>query len=126
LSLPDPDQELSVSTTTTTTGPCINEKNFNPNTQKQQHVPSVAEKVTEEQLTEAAFLSNLGFSKESMGCASSEDVHQTHASPTNRTNVFRSKSTGRRTVKPTAAVREDPGSSVAYSDSEQEVKYPYV
>ncbi|CAK9876251.1 unnamed protein product [Sphagnum jensenii] len=123
LSLPDPDQELGVSTTTTTTttGPCINEKIFNPNTQKQ-HVPSVAEKVTEEQLTEAAFLSNLGFSKESMGCASSEDVHQTHASPTNRTNVFRSKSTGRRTVKPTAAVREDPASAVAYSDSEQEAK----
>jgi hypothetical protein len=127
LSLPDPDQELSVSTTTTTTtGPCINEKIFNPNTQKQHDVPSVAEKVTEEQLTEAAFLSNLGFSKETMGCASSEDVRQTHVSPTNRTNVFRSKSTGRHTVKPTAAVREDPGSAVAYSDSEQEVKYPYV
>jgi hypothetical protein len=124
LSLPDPDQELSVSITTTT-GPCINEKIFNPNTQKQ-HVPSVAEKVTEEQLTEAAFLSNLGFSKETMRCASSEDVHQTHVSPTNRTNAFRSKSTGRRTVKPTAAVREDPGSAVANSNSEQEVKYPYV
>jgi hypothetical protein len=115
-----------VTTTTTTTGPCINEKIFNPNAQKQQHVPSVAEKVTEEQLTEAAFLSNLGFSKETMRCASSEDVHQTHVSPTNRTNVFRSKSTGRCTVKPAPAVREDPGSAVAYSDSKQEVKYPYA
>ncbi|CAM6021339.1 unnamed protein product [Sphagnum balticum] len=57
-----------------------------------------------------------------MRCASSEDARQTHVSPTNRTNAFRSKSTGRHTVKPAATVREDPGSAVANSDSKQELE----
>ncbi len=90
---------------------------------------AAAGKVTEEQLTEAAFLSNLGYhhadKETALRCASSQDLQQPRggsaaAASTNRTNVFRSKSTGRHTTR--LAIREPGvGLASAYSDSEQDV-----
>jgi len=109
LSLPDADQELSV------TGHGVKEKNFSNNT-----VPFTAEKVTEEQLTEAAFLSNLGYSKDTIRCASPEEYLQHPCvSSAIRTNAFRSKSTGSHTAK--VAFKEDTGLGGVHSDLEKEV-----
>ncbi len=91
---------------------------------------AAAGKVTEEQLTEAAFLSNLGYhyvdKETALRCASSQDLLQQSrggsaaAASTNRTNVFRSKSTGRHIAR--LAIREPGvGLASAYSDSEQDV-----
>jgi hypothetical protein len=105
LSLPDADQELTV------TGHAVKENNI---------VPFTAEKVTEEQLTEAAFLSNLGYSKDTIRCASPEEYLQhPRVSSAIRTNAFRSKSTGSHTAK--VAFKEDTGLGGAHSDLEKEV-----
>lgn len=109
LSLPDADQELTV------TGHGVKENNFSNNI-----VPFTAEKVTEEQLTEAAFLSNLGYSKDTIRCASPEEYLQhPRVSSAIRTNAFRSKSTGSHTAK--VAFKEDTGLGGAHSDLEKEV-----
>ncbi|CAK9255545.1 unnamed protein product [Sphagnum jensenii] len=108
LSLPDADQELTV------TGHGVKETNFSNNI-----VPFTAEKVTEEQLTEAAFLSNLGYSKDTIRCASPEEYLQhPRVSSAIRTNAFRSKSTGSHTAK--VAFKEDTGLGGAHSDLEKE------
>ncbi len=98
--------------------------------------PFIAEKVTEEQLTEAAFLSSLQdcYSKGKVErCESPEDLRYlcAAASSTNRTNyhAFRSKSTGRHSTTAVSAVnvpvREHAAGLTggAHSDSEKEVKY---
>jgi len=97
---------------------------------------AAAGKVTEEQLTEAAFLSNLGYhhadKETALRCASSQELLQqprggsaAAASTNGRMNVFRSKSTGRHTAR--LAIREPGvGLASAYSDSEQDANLATV
>jgi len=133
LSLPDADvQELP-----SVTGPARANKDLTLSTwNTTQFNPFIAEKVTEEQLTEAAFLSSLQdcYSKgKAESCASPEDLRYlcAAASSTNRTNyhAFRSKSTGRHSTTAVSAVkvavREHAAGLTggAHSDSEKEVKY---
>ncbi len=133
LSLPDADvQELP-----SVTGPARANKDLTLSTwNTTQFNPFIAEKVTEEQLTEAAFLSSLQdcYSKgKAERCASPEDLRYlcTAANSTNRMNyhAFRSKSTGRHSTTAVSAVkvavREHAAELTggAHSDSEKEVKY---
>jgi hypothetical protein len=133
LSLPDADvQELP-----SVTGPAWANKDLTLSTwNTTQFNPFIAEKVTEEQLTEAAFLSSLQdcYSKgKADRCGSPEDLRYlcAAANSTNRINyhAFRSKSTGRQSTTAVSAVkvavREHAAGLTggAHSDSEKEVKY---
>jgi hypothetical protein len=133
LSLPDGDvQELP-----SVTGPARANKDLTLSTwNTTQFNPFIAEKVTEEQLTEAAFLSSLQdcYSEgNAERCASPEDLRYlcAAANSTNRVNyhAFRSKSTGRHSTTAVSAVkvavREHAAGLTggAHSDSEKEVKY---
>ncbi|CAM6042973.1 unnamed protein product [Sphagnum compactum] len=130
LSLPDADvQELP-----SVTGPARANKDLTLSTwTTTQFNPFIAEKVTEEQLTEAAFLSSLQdcYSKgKAERCPGDLQYLCAAASSTNRTNyhAFRSKSTGRHSTTAVSAVkvavREHAAGLTggAHSDSEKEVK----